>query len=71
LPPVFRWLATTANMAQSELLKTFNCGIGMILVVEPTRAEAISALLAEQGETVVQLGKIVPGKGVIYQGKLL
>ena len=71
LPPVFRWLATTANMAQSELLKTFNCGIGLILVLDPARAEAVSALLAGLGETVVQLGKIVPGEGVIYKGKLL
>jgi phosphoribosylformylglycinamidine cyclo-ligase len=71
LPPVFRWLATTANMAEAELLKTFNCGIGMILVVDPARAEAISALLAELGETVIPLGQIVAGEGVIYQGKLL
>lgn len=71
LPPVFRWLASTANMAEAELLKTFNCGIGMILVVAPARAEAISALLAELGETVVPLGQIVAGEGVIYQGKLL
>ncbi len=71
LPPVFRWLATTANMAQSELLKTFNCGIGLILVLDPSRAEAVSQLLADQGETVVQLGHIVPGEGVIYKGHLM
>lgn len=71
LPPVFRWLATTANMAQSELLKTFNCGIGLILVIDPTRSEAISQLLTDLGETVVQLGRIVPGEGVLYTGKLL
>jgi phosphoribosylformylglycinamidine cyclo-ligase len=71
LPPVFRWLATTANMSQAELLKTFNCGIGLILVLDPARAEALSALLAGLGETVVRLGHIVPGEGVIYQGSLL
>ena len=71
LPPVFRWLATTANMAEAELLKTFNCGIGMILAVDPSRAEAVSALLAELGETVIPLGQIIAGEGVIYQGKLL
>ena len=71
LPPVFRWLATTANMTQAELLKTFNCGIGMILVVAPDRAEAIAALLAEMGETVVNLGHVVPGEGVVYSGRLL
>ncbi|PLL12976.1 phosphoribosylformylglycinamidine cyclo-ligase [Tabrizicola sp. TH137] len=71
LPPVFRWLATTANMAEPELLKTFNCGIGMILVVAEDRAEALSALLAEAGETVTRLGRVVEGQGVIYRGRLL
>ncbi|MFN6925859.1 MAG: phosphoribosylformylglycinamidine cyclo-ligase [Tabrizicola sp.] len=71
LPPVFRWLATTANMAEAELLKTFNCGIGMMLVVAADRAEALAALLADAGETVTALGRIVEGQGVIYRGRLL
>ena len=71
LPPVFRWLAETAGMAEAELLKTFNCGIGMMLVVAADRAEALTALLAAEGETVVQLGRIVPGVGVNYTGRLL
>lgn len=71
LPPVFRWLATQANMAEGELLKTFNCGIGMILVVAADRAEALSALLSEAGETVCTLGRVVEGEGVIYKGNLL
>ena len=71
LPPVFRWLATTANMAEAELLKTFNCGIGMILVVAPDRAAALADLLAGMGETVVTLGHVVPGEGVVYSGRLL
>ena len=71
LPPVFRWLATQANMAEGELLKTFNCGIGMILVVAADRAEALSALLSEAGETVCTLGRVVAGEGVIYKGQLL
>jgi phosphoribosylformylglycinamidine cyclo-ligase len=71
LPPVFRWLATTANMAEPELLKTFNCGIGMMLVVAPDRAGALAALLAGAGETVCTLGRVVPGAGVIYKGRLL
>ena len=70
LPPVFRWLAKTANMSQAELLKTFNCGIGMIAVVAADRAEALADLLRAQGETVYTLGHIVPGEGVIYQGTL-
>ena len=76
LPPVFRWLAQTAGMSEPELLKTFNCGIGMMLVVSPDRAEAIADLLAEQGETVMRLGHVVArhaalGEGVIYKGRLL
>jgi phosphoribosylformylglycinamidine cyclo-ligase len=71
LPPVFRWLATTANMSEAELLKTFNCGIGMMIVVAPEQAEATAALLAEMGETVRVLGTIVEGEGVSYKGKLL
>ena len=71
LPSVFRWLATTANMTQAELLKTFNCGIGMMIVVAPEQAEATAALLREMGETVCTLGTIVEGEGVHYTGKLL
>ena len=71
LPPVFRWMATQANMAQPELLKTFNCGIGMILVVAADRAEALTTLMAEAGETVIPLGRVVEGEGVIYKGSLL
>jgi phosphoribosylformylglycinamidine cyclo-ligase len=71
LPPVFRWLASTANMSEPELLKTFNCGIGMILVVAEDRAEALTTLLQGEGETVTQLGRIVEGQGVIYRGRLL
>lgn len=71
LPPVFRWLAQTAQMSQSELLKTFNCGIGMMLVVDPDRADDLAALLAGMGETVARIGHIAQGQGVIYTGQLL
>ena len=71
LPPVFRWLATTANMSEPELLKTFNCGIGMIVVVAEDRADALGTLLQGEGETVTRLGRIVEGQGVVYKGKLL
>jgi phosphoribosylformylglycinamidine cyclo-ligase len=71
LPPVFRWLAGTAGMAEAELLKTFNCGIGMIAVVAPDRAEALTALLSGLGETVVPLGHVTPGQGASYRGALL
>ncbi|MCE5974779.1 phosphoribosylformylglycinamidine cyclo-ligase [Sinirhodobacter sp. WL0062] len=71
LPPVFRWLADTANMAEPELLKTFNCGIGMIVVVAADRAEALAELLRAQGETVTRIGTVTEGTGVAYEGALL
>jgi len=71
LPPVFRWLAETAGMEQAELLKTFNCGIGMILVVAEDRAGVLADLLAAEGETVTVLGTVQPGQGVSYRNRLL
>ncbi|WP_372604785.1 phosphoribosylformylglycinamidine cyclo-ligase [Actibacterium sp.] len=71
LPPVFRWLAETAGMAESELLKTFNSGIGMIVVVAADRADDLTALLAAEGETVYRLGAVTAGDGVAYEGRLL
>ena len=71
LPPVFRWLANTANMSEPELLKTFNCGIGMMLAVAPDRAEAVAQVLRDAGETVVVMGRVVEGQGVVYKGRLL
>lgn len=71
LPAVFRWLAETAQMSEPELLKTFNCGIGMIAVVAADRAQALAELLRAQGESVVEMGRVVAGEGVIYKGQLL
>lgn len=71
LPPVFRWLAETGGMAQPELLKTFNSGIGMIVVVAEDRAETLAALLQAEGETVSRIGRVTRGQGVSYRGRLL
>ena len=71
LPPVFRWLTDTAGMAEAELLKTFNSGIGMIVVVAPERAADLRLLLESEGEKVHEIGRVVPGQGVRYRGRLL
>jgi phosphoribosylformylglycinamidine cyclo-ligase len=68
---VFRWLAETAQMAEPELLKTFNCGIGMIAVVAADRAAELKALLEAEGETVTVIGTVTAGQGVAYTGALL
>ncbi|MCW5772295.1 MAG: phosphoribosylformylglycinamidine cyclo-ligase [Rhodospirillaceae bacterium] len=57
-PPVFGWLMQTGAVARDEMVRTFNCGIGMVLVVEPGRAFALSHLLAAEGETVREIGVI-------------
>ena len=71
LPPVFQWLAATGGMQSSELLKTFNCGIGMVLAVSADRADALSRQLTAEGEKVSLLGCVTAGSSVIYKGSLL
>ncbi len=71
LPPVFRWMADVGGIAEAEMLKTFNCGIGMIVVCDATRADELTTLLAEAGETVARIGTVTDVPGVSYSGKLL
>ncbi len=63
VPPVFRWLAAEGGIAASEMARTFNCGIGMAVVVAGDRAAEVEALLAELGEAPVRLGEVVPAPG--------
>jgi phosphoribosylformylglycinamidine cyclo-ligase len=63
LPPVFRWLAETGCIGQSEMARTFNCGIGMIAVVAPDASERIAAALRDAGERVQVIGRIVARQG--------
>ena len=62
------------GIAESEMLRTFNCGIGMIAVVEPAKVDAISAVLMREGESLTRLGEVVAASGdkrrVIYDGHL-
>jgi phosphoribosylformylglycinamidine cyclo-ligase len=71
--PVFKWLAEQGNIAELELLRTFNCGIGMIAIVKPDAVEAVTKVLAEAGEGVTLLGEVIPAQGehrVVYNGHL-
>jgi phosphoribosylformylglycinamidine cyclo-ligase len=61
VPPVFAWLAQAGNVAPDEMLRVFNCGIGMVLVVAPENADAALAQLAAAGETAFRIGALVPG----------
>ncbi len=70
LPPVIKWLAAQAGLDQAEMLKTFNCGIGMVAIVAPDRADALTAIFAEHGETVSKIGTVTKGAGLSYSGTL-
>jgi len=70
LPAEIAWLIGRGRLEPDEALRTFNCGIGMVLAVAPDRAEALTALLAEAGETVHAIGRVSPGAGVRYRGAL-
>lgn len=66
-PLVFGWLQRTGNVTEREMLRTFNCGIGMICVVSPDSGAEVTRLLAAQGEHVVTLGRIVARSGTEEQ----
>ncbi|MFW5641667.1 MAG: phosphoribosylformylglycinamidine cyclo-ligase [Roseicyclus sp.] len=70
LPPVFAWLAEAGGIAEAEMLRTFNTGIGMVVVVAEERAEAIAAALSASGERVSVIGRVAAGHGVRYSGRL-
>jgi phosphoribosylformylglycinamidine cyclo-ligase len=71
--PVFRWLASEGGIAQNEMLRTFNCGIGMIVIVPPGDVDTVARVFARMGETTVKLGRVIKGPGhqrVVYDGQL-
>ncbi|MCO5730727.1 phosphoribosylformylglycinamidine cyclo-ligase [Rhizobium sp. SSA_523] len=74
VPPVFSWLAKTGGVAAQEMLRTFNCGIGMIAVVSAANVAAVTESLSADGEIVVPLGQIVGraegAAGTLYKGTL-
>jgi phosphoribosylformylglycinamidine cyclo-ligase len=58
LPPLFRWLQQAGQVADEEMHRVFNCGIGMVVVVSDADAGAVEAKFAEAGETVYRIGHI-------------
>ncbi len=69
---IFSWLAKTGDVAPEEMMRTFNCSIGMIAIAAAGQAAQVAAVLQEAGETVTLIGRIVPRRdaGVIYRGSL-
>ncbi len=58
------------NINEKEMLKTFNCGIGMVLSVDSERAEAIESKLSQYEMQPTRLGHVITGEGVQYEGEL-
>ncbi|MFN4147942.1 MAG: phosphoribosylformylglycinamidine cyclo-ligase [Rhodocyclaceae bacterium] len=58
LPPLFQWLRREGNVADEEMFRVFNCGIGMVVIVAAKDAAHAADILTAAGETVIQLGRI-------------
>lgn len=74
VPAVFSWLSATGNVEAKEMLRTFNCGVGMIAVVAAEDAARVGEILTAEGETVFTLGRMVARQegapGTLYSGTL-
>jgi len=71
--PVLKWLAHEGGITQAEMLRTFNCGIGMIAVAAAKDADAVMQAFKNAGEQAVMLGEVVPADGgerATYSGQL-
>ncbi|WP_371420997.1 phosphoribosylformylglycinamidine cyclo-ligase [Tardiphaga sp.] len=71
--PVFKWLAAEGDIAELELLRTFNCGVGMIAIVKREAVQEVMDVLRQGGETVSLLGDVIEATGderVVYDGHL-
>jgi len=62
-PEIFQWLQQTGNVAEDEMFRVFNCGIGMAIVLAPDEAEAATMLLKREGELAYEIGRIEAGSG--------
>ena len=65
VPPIARFVCGAAHLDEAEALKTFNMGLGMVLIVDPARAGEVEAALAEAGEATYRVGRIVAGEGKV------
>ncbi len=59
VPPVFGWLSRTGGVAEAEMLRTFNCGVGMIVVADAGKSDAVIERLRQAGESPVRIGETI------------
>ncbi len=68
-PAVFGWLARAGNLNDAEMLRTFNCGLGMVVIAARDRADAVMTALSDAGEQPIMIGEVEPGRGVKTEAK--
>ena len=71
LPPVFKWLSSAGDVSQDEMLKTFNCGIGMSVICSQASRDAVFSLLEKNGESPTLIGEVTDTNKVHYSGNLI
>ena len=71
LPPVFKWLSSAGSVSQDEMLKTFNCGIGMTVICSQASKDAVFSLVEKNGESPTLIGEVTDTNEVNYCGNLL
>ena len=68
IPPVFRWIKTAGGVAAAEMVRAFNCGIGMAIIAAPDHASDVAKILTDAGENVIPIGEVVtraPGDAAV------
>jgi phosphoribosylformylglycinamidine cyclo-ligase len=66
---VFDWLARAGNLDDAEMVRTFNCGIGMVVIAARDRADAVMTALSDAGEQPIMIGEVEAGRGMKTQAK--
>jgi phosphoribosylformylglycinamidine cyclo-ligase len=64
-PPVFDWLAQAGGIDEAEMLRTFNCGLGMVIAVPRGRADDVLECMSAHGERAWRVGEIIEGSGAV------
>ena len=68
LPPIFKWLSDIGDVNKFEMLKTFNCGIGMTIICSPSSTDTVFSLLQKIGEQPIIIGHVTNSGKVEYYG---